>query len=91
MSNRLLASAALFAGVLTLALACVPFPVSPEAAKPTPDVSKEEPTRRMQALLAKSERLGGRAQDYWDKWTLFWFPDWSPPHMTYDRIHGGIE
>ena len=45
-----------------------------------------DPTRRMQALLVKSESL----RQIQDEWSRFWFTD-QPSHMTYDRIHGGIE
>ncbi len=45
-----------------------------------------DPTRRMQALLNKSESL----RQIQDEWARFWFTD-QPSHMTYDRIHGGIE
>jgi len=45
-----------------------------------------DPTRRMRALLVSSEDL--RQIEY--EWSRFWFTD-QPSHMTYDRIHGGIE
>lgn len=43
-------------------------------------------TLRMETLLNQSEDL--RQIQY--EWARFWFTD-QPSHMTYDRIHGGIE
>ena len=43
-------------------------------------------TRRTGALLNTSEDLRQIEQE----WARFWFVD-QPSHMTYDRIHGGIE
>ncbi len=45
-----------------------------------------DPNRRVEALLNTSEDL--RQIEY--EWSRFWFTD-QPSHMTYDRIHGGIE
>ena len=45
-----------------------------------------DPTRRMEAFLNNSEDL--RQIEY--EWSRFWFTD-QPSHMSYDRLHGGIE
>ena len=45
-----------------------------------------DPTRRMEAMLNQSEDL--RQIEY--EWSRFWFTD-QPSHMSYDRLHGGIE
>jgi hypothetical protein len=43
-------------------------------------------TERMDALLVVSENY----RQIKDEWKRFWFVD-QPSHMTFDRIHGGIE
>jgi hypothetical protein len=45
-----------------------------------------DPNERVDALLVSSENL----RQIKDEWARFWFTD-QPSHMTYDRIHGGIE
>jgi hypothetical protein len=45
-----------------------------------------DPTRRMEALLNQSEDL----RQIENEWARFWFTD-QPSHLTYDRIHGGLE
>ena len=45
-----------------------------------------DPNERMEALLVDSENL----RQIRDEWKRFWFID-QPSHMTFDRIHGGIE
>jgi hypothetical protein len=46
----------------------------------------DNPNRRVQQLLIESE--GWRQIE--DEVERFWFRD-QPSHLTYDRIHGGIE
>ena len=43
-------------------------------------------TRRINALLAVSEGYRQIA----DEWQRIWFTD-QPSHLTYDRIHGGLQ
>jgi hypothetical protein len=45
-----------------------------------------DPTQRIEALLSTSEDL----RQIKPEWERFWFVD-QPSHMTYDRIHGGLE
>lgn len=45
-----------------------------------------DPNERMEALLVDSENF----RQIKDEWKRFWFID-QPSHMTFDRIHGGIE
>jgi hypothetical protein len=45
-----------------------------------------DPNERMEALLVDSENI----RQIRDEWKRFWFID-QPSHMTFDRIHGGIE
>jgi hypothetical protein len=51
--------------------------------------SPSDPNERVDALLVSSETIGQIA-DSQNGWNQFWFGD-QPEHMTYDRIHGGIE
>jgi hypothetical protein len=44
------------------------------------------PTERMDVLLVNSENY----RQIQGEWKRFWFTD-QPSHMTFDRIHGGIE
>ena len=44
------------------------------------------PVERMDALLVVSEGY----RQIKDEWKRFWFVD-QPSHLTFDRIHGGIE
>jgi hypothetical protein len=44
------------------------------------------PTRRIEALINQSEDL----RQIEGEWARFWFTD-QPSHLTYDRIHGGIQ
>ena len=50
------------------------------------NIYSSNPNRRMRELLNTSEDL--RQIEY--EWERIWFTD-QPSHMTYDRIHGGIE
>jgi hypothetical protein len=45
-----------------------------------------DPTLRMQALLNWSEDL----RQIEAEMSRFWFTD-QPSHMTYERVHGGIQ
>jgi hypothetical protein len=45
-----------------------------------------DPIQRMDALLVNSENYRQIQAEY----KRFWFID-QPSHMTFDRIHGGIE
>ena len=49
-------------------------------------IYSSDPTLRMETLLNQSEDL--RQIQY--EWARFWFTD-QPSHMTYDRIHGGLQ
>jgi hypothetical protein len=44
------------------------------------------PNRRIHQLMNQSEDL----RQIEDEWERFWFTD-QPSHMTYDRVHGGIQ
>lgn len=50
------------------------------------NIYPSDPTRRMNALLVVSENMRQIA----DEWQRIWFTD-QPSHMTYDRIHGGLQ
>ncbi len=50
------------------------------------NIYPSDPTRRINALLTVSENLRQIA----DEWQRFWFTD-QPSHLTYDRIHGGLQ
>ena len=45
-----------------------------------------DPIQRMDALLVNSENY----RQIQSEWRRFWFVD-QPSHLTFDRIHGGIE
>jgi hypothetical protein len=45
-----------------------------------------QPNERMEALLVNSENY----RQIKGEWARFWFTD-QPSHLTFDRIHGGIE
>ena len=45
-----------------------------------------DPVERMDALLVVSEGY----RQIKDEWKRFWFVD-QPSHLTFDRIHGGIQ
>lgn len=45
-----------------------------------------QPNERMEALLVNSENY----RQIKAEWARFWFTD-QPSHLTFDRIHGGIE
>jgi tetratricopeptide (TPR) repeat protein len=49
-------------------------------------VYQADPTERRESLLNSSEDL----RQIEEEWGRFWFTD-QPSHMTYERIHGGIE
>jgi len=44
------------------------------------------PTERMETLIFESEDL----RQIREEWKRFWFAD-QPSHLTYDRVHGGIQ
>jgi hypothetical protein len=45
-----------------------------------------DPNLRMTALINQSEDLRQIEQEF----SRFWFTD-QPSHMTYERVHGGIQ
>jgi hypothetical protein len=45
-----------------------------------------DPNQRILQLLVQSEDL----RQIEEEWKRIWFTD-QPSHMTYDRIHGGIQ
>lgn len=50
------------------------------------NIYPSDPTKRINALLTVSENL----RQIGDEWQRIWFTD-QPSHMTYDRIHGGLQ
>lgn len=50
------------------------------------NIYPSDKTRRINALLTVSENYRQIA----DEWQRIWFTD-QPSHMTYDRIHGGLQ
>jgi hypothetical protein len=50
------------------------------------NVYSSDPNQRIIELLVQSEDLRQIEQE----WRRFWFVD-QPSHMTYDRIHGGLQ
>lgn len=45
-----------------------------------------DPNRRVQQLLNQSEDL----RQIENEWERFWMID-QPSHMTYERVHGGLQ
>ena len=50
------------------------------------NIYSSDPNERIKELLNNSEDL----RQIQKEWSRFWFTD-QPSHMTYDRIHGGLE
>jgi hypothetical protein len=50
------------------------------------NIYSSDPNQRIEQLLNNSEDIRQIEQE----WKRFWFTD-QPSHMTYDRIHGGLQ
>ena len=50
------------------------------------NIYSSDPNTRITQLLNQSEDLRQIEQE----WMRFWFTD-QPSHMTYERVHGGIQ
>jgi hypothetical protein len=69
--------------IVLLAVAAVGFLANAGCFLP---IYPSQPNERMEALLVNSENY----RQIQSEWKRFWFID-QPSHMTFDRIHGGIE
>ncbi len=49
-------------------------------------IYSSDPVRRVNEMLNTSED----ERHIEDEWARFWFVD-QPSHLTYDRIHGGVQ